>query len=127
MWRTRLDIYVSMVGPLSRCSGQRWRDMTTAINALCVTEHADRPETATFEGLQQAGVDVTLICPLAAERRALLQAAGIRVLDLPLRRRFDRAGVAALREEIERGRYDILHCSATRPCRAASPRAAACP
>ena len=60
-------------------------------------------------GLKQAGVDVTVMCPASADRRTLLGEAGIRVLDLTLRKRFDRAGVAALREEIERGRYDILH------------------
>ena len=83
--------------------------MTAPIKALCITEDADRPTTATFIGLQRAGVDVTVMCPAAAERGKALQEAGIRVLDLLLRKRFDRAGVAALRVEIERGRYDILH------------------
>src|SRR5512143_1346616 len=83
--------------------------MPRPIKALCITEDADRPTTATFIGLVQAGVDVTVMCPAASERRAALVAAGVRVLDLPLRRRVDRAGIAELRAELMRGGYDILH------------------
>lgn len=83
--------------------------MTGAIKVLCITEDADRPTTATFVGLQAAGVDVTVMCPAQAERRQWLVEAGVRVLELPLRKRFDRKGVAALRAELERGRYDVLH------------------
>lgn len=83
--------------------------MTASIRVLCITEDADRPTTATFVGLQQAGVDVTVMCPTSAARRTWLLESGVRVLDFNLRKGFDRAGVAALRAEIERGRYDILH------------------
>jgi glycosyltransferase involved in cell wall biosynthesis len=83
--------------------------MQRPIKTLCITEDADRPTTATFVGLKQAGVDVTVMCPAASERRAALVEAGVRVLDLPLRKRVDRAGIAELRAELTRGRYDILH------------------
>ncbi|HVY64179.1 MAG TPA: glycosyltransferase [Gammaproteobacteria bacterium] len=83
--------------------------MTGPIKVLCITEDADRPTTATFIGLAQAGVDVTVMCPAESDRRAVLTEAGVRVLDLPLRRRVDRAGIAELRAELVRGRYDILH------------------
>lgn len=79
------------------------------MKVLCITEDADRPTTATFVGLKQAGVDVTVMCPATAERRTVMREAGIRLLDLTLRKGFDRAGVAALRAEIECGGYDILH------------------
>jgi glycosyltransferase involved in cell wall biosynthesis len=80
-----------------------------ATKALCITEDADRPTTATFIGLHQAGVDLTVICPASSAHRAKLTDAGIRVLDLTIRKRFDRAGIRVLRDELERGGYDILH------------------
>jgi glycosyltransferase involved in cell wall biosynthesis len=82
---------------------------TRPIKALCITEDADRPTTATFIGLKQAGIDVTVMCPAASDRRGALQDAGVRVLDLPLRKRVDREGIAELRAEIVRGGYQILH------------------
>jgi len=81
----------------------------SALKALCITEDLDRPTTATFLGLHAAGVDVTVMCPSGAERRRSLAEAGVPVIDLMLRKRFDKVGVAALREEIIRGRYDLLH------------------
>jgi glycosyltransferase involved in cell wall biosynthesis len=87
-----------------------------AIKALCITEDPDRPTTATFVGLQRAGVDVTVVCPpAAAESRAALAAAGVRLLDLDVRGRLDRAGTRRLREELVRGRYDLLHVFSNRP------------
>ena len=83
--------------------------MPPPIKTLCITEDADRPTTATFIGLAQAGVDVTVMCPAASDRRSALVEAGVRVLDLPLRKRVDRAGIAELRAELTRGGYDILH------------------
>ncbi|HZF31857.1 MAG TPA: glycosyltransferase [Gammaproteobacteria bacterium] len=80
----------------------------TPIKALCITEDPDRPTAATFVGLHAAGVDVTVVCP-AGSARTLLAEAGVRLLDLPLRGGHDRAGRRALRAELERGRYDILH------------------
>ncbi len=49
------------------------------------------------------------MCPATSDRRAALVEAGVRVLDLPLRKRVDRAGIAQLRAELERGGYDVLH------------------
>jgi glycosyltransferase involved in cell wall biosynthesis len=82
--------------------------MTAPIKALCITEDPDRPTTATFVGLKDAGVDITVICP-AGERRDWLEENGVRVLELPLRKQFDREAVRRLRAELEQGRYDILH------------------
>jgi len=79
------------------------------VKALCITEDLDRPTTATFLGLRAAGIDVTVMCPPGAERRRLLTEAGVPVIDLMLKKRFDKAGVAALRDEIVRGHYDLLH------------------
>ncbi len=78
------------------------------IKALCITEDVDRPTAATFVGLKNAGVDVTVICP-AGEQRDWFETNGVRVLDLPMRTRFDRAAVRRLRAELAQGRYDVLH------------------
>jgi glycosyltransferase involved in cell wall biosynthesis len=77
------------------------------IRALWITEDPDRPTTAQLVGLGLAGVDITVICP--PEHRSAMVQAGLRVLDWPLRGRVDRSAVAALRAEITRGGYDILH------------------
>ena len=82
--------------------------MAAQIKALCITEDPDRPTTATFVGLKEAGVDVTVVCP-RGERREWLESRGVRVFDLPLRRQFDREAVRLLRAEILQGRYDLLH------------------
>jgi glycosyltransferase involved in cell wall biosynthesis len=83
--------------------------MQPRIKALCITEDPDRPTTATFVGLAQAGVDVAVICPPGSDRRAWLIENGVRVLDIPLRRQFDREAVRRLRRELEEGSYDVLH------------------
>ena len=79
------------------------------IKALCITQDPDRPTVATFIGLARAGVDMTVVCPPSGVGREALKAAGIRLFDLSLRKSIDRAGRRRLREELVRGRYDILH------------------
>jgi glycosyltransferase involved in cell wall biosynthesis len=87
-----------------------------AIKALCITEDPDRPTTATFVGLKRAGVDVTVVCPpTAVKNRATLVEAGVPLLDLEFRGRFDRAGTRRLRDELVRGGYDVLHVFSNRP------------
>ena len=101
----------------------------TAIKALCITEDPDRPTTATFVGLHRAGVDLTVVCPAgAADSRAVLAAAGVKLLDLKLggltRSRRARSGCAT---SSSRGRYDVLHVFSNRPLEsgiAAAARAA---
>ena len=67
------------------------------------------------------------ICP-AGERRDWLEQNGVRVLDLPLRKQFDREAVRRLRAELDAGRATTsCTSSATRRCRTVSRRAAACP
>ena len=88
----------------------------SAIKALCITEDPDRPTTATFVGLKRAGVDVTVVCPAtAAKNRATLTDAGVPLLDLEVRGRFDRAGTRRLRDELVRGGYNVLHVFSNRP------------
>jgi len=87
-----------------------------SIKALCITEDPDRPTTATFIGLKRAGIDVRVVCPpTAVKNRAALVDAGVPLLDLAVRGRFDRAGTRRLRDELVRGHYDVLHVFSNRP------------
>ncbi len=79
------------------------------IKALCLTEDPDRPTMATLAGLQEKGVDVTVMLPEVESARRVLKAAGASVYDFPFRQRSDPEGIARLRDELERGAYDILH------------------
>jgi len=86
------------------------------IKVLCITEDPDRPTTATFVGLRRAGVDVTVVCPpTAVNNRATLAEAGVRLLDLDVRGRFDTEGTRRLRDELVHGGYDVLHVFSNRP------------
>jgi glycosyltransferase involved in cell wall biosynthesis len=82
--------------------------VTAKIKALCITEDPDRPTTAMFVGLKNAGVDVTVICP-PGERREWLADNGVRVLDLPLRKQFDRDAQRQIRAELVQGGHHLLH------------------
>lgn len=80
-----------------------------AIRSLCITDIADRPTVATFIGMHDAGISVTVVCPSDHPNNATLRAAGVPTIDIPLQRHFDKAGIAALRAELIRGRYHIMH------------------
>lgn len=79
------------------------------IRSLCVTEAADRPTVATFIGLHEAGIDITVVCPVDHPNYETLTKAGVRTIDIRLPTNFNKQGIAALREELQRGRYHIMH------------------
>jgi len=80
-----------------------------AIRSLCVTESADRPTIASFVGMHNAGIEITVVCPADHPNNQALRDAGVPTVDIRLPRNFDKAGIAALREELIRGRYHIMH------------------
>ena len=80
-----------------------------AIRSLCVTEAADRPTIATFIGMHQAGIDITVVCHSDHPNHETLTKAGVPTVDIRLPTNFNRAGIAALRAELVRGRYHIMH------------------
>ncbi len=80
-----------------------------AIRSLCVTEGADLPTIATFVGMHDAGVGVTVVCPRSHANFERLEQAGVPVIEIPLKKNFDREGAGALRAELERGGYHIVH------------------
>lgn len=80
-----------------------------AIRSLCVTESADRPTIASFVGMHNAGIEITVVCPSDHPNNQTLRDAGVPTVDIRLPGNFDKAGIAALREELVRGRYHIMH------------------
>lgn len=80
-----------------------------AIRSLCITESADRPTVATFVGLHNAGIEVTVVCPADHPNDKTLTDAGVPTVDIRFRKNFDKHGIAALRAELTRGRYHIMH------------------
>jgi len=79
------------------------------VRVLCITDSADRPTVASFIGMRNAGVDVTVVCPADHPNNGILNDAGVPTVDIRLPRHFDKAGIAALRSELIRGRYHIMH------------------
>ena len=79
------------------------------IRALCITDDADRPTTATFVGLRRAGIDLSAVRTRSETANEALHAAGVPLLDIAVAGRVATAGVRQLRAELQRGRYDILH------------------
>ncbi|MDJ0939938.1 MAG: glycosyltransferase family 4 protein [Woeseiaceae bacterium] len=80
-----------------------------SIRSLCITEGADRPTTATFIGMHEAGIGVTVVCPEDHPNYRILSDAGVPVIDIRLTKNFDAEGARALREELERGGYHLIH------------------
>lgn len=79
------------------------------IRVLAVSEGPDRPTTESFIGIHRRGVAITVVCPADHPNCRRLVKAGVPVLDIPLRKNFDFAGQARLREELTRGSYQLLH------------------
>lgn len=79
------------------------------IRSLCITESADRPSIATFIGMHNAGIEVTVVCPADHANNKTLTDAGVPTVDIPLPTNFNKEGIAALRAELVRGRYHIMH------------------
>jgi len=79
------------------------------IRSLCITEGGDRPTIASFVGMHRAGVEVTVVCPGDHPNYRVLGEAGVPAIDMRLRHNFNRADIAALRAELVRGRYHIMH------------------
>jgi len=79
------------------------------IRSLCITESADRPSVATFIGMHNAGIEVTVVCPEDHPNNKILSDAGVPTVDIRLPTNFNKKGIAALRAELLHGRYHIMH------------------
>jgi glycosyltransferase involved in cell wall biosynthesis len=87
--------------------------MGMGIRALCVNDDIvqgnDRPTLAMFIGMHRAGIEVTIVCPPEHPHYRTLVDEGIPTVDIRFRRNLDRPAIRQLREELIRGKYDILH------------------
>ncbi len=88
----------------------RQTNIPVTLSALCVASYSDRPETETFIGLRRRGVDVEVMCPPSAPNRARLLDAGVPVIDLEAKGRFDLQAQRVIRARLRAKRYDVLHC-----------------
>ncbi len=64
---------------------------------------------ATFVGMHNAGIEVTVVCPEDHPNNQVLHDAGVPTIDIRLPTNFNKEGIAALREELVRGNYHIMH------------------
>ncbi len=80
-----------------------------SIKSLAVTEGADRPTVESFIGMHRRGIDITVVCPSEHPNWQRLVDAGVPVIDIPLKKNFDKPGQQRLRDEVMNGQYDILH------------------
>jgi glycosyltransferase involved in cell wall biosynthesis len=59
--------------------------------------------------MHNAGIGITVVCPADHPNHQVLRDAGVPTVDIRLPQNFDKAGITALREELVRGRYHIMH------------------
>lgn len=89
------------------------RHLNPPIRVLCVNndveQSSDLPTGAMLVGLRRAGIELVVVCPPEHPHAELLAREGIPMIDIPIEKNFDRAAVRALREELVRGGYDIVH------------------
>ncbi|AOY90267.1 glycosyl transferase family 1 [Marinobacter salinus] len=85
---------------------------------LCLTDACDRPETELFIGLKKAGFDVDVMCNPKGRNYQRLVDEGMVAQPIALESRFDKPGTEAIRGQLAKKRYDVIH--------AYNPRALAC-
>jgi glycosyltransferase involved in cell wall biosynthesis len=79
------------------------------ISCLAVTSYSDLPETHLFIALYRSGIAIEVMCPNDAPNRHLLVEASVPVFDLVLQSRFDKVGIAKIRERLAARNVDIFH------------------
>ena len=70
--------------------------------------HICRPEAEIFIGLQKKGFDITVITYPDADYIPRFESVGIKVIPKHPTKRYDRSFIQFLKEELQRGQYDIL-------------------
>lgn len=80
-----------------------------AIKTLVVTAFSDIAEAHLLAGLARAGTDMTAVVAPDARHTPVLREAGVRVIELALRGRHDRAGRKVLRDILKDDDFDIIH------------------
>ncbi len=88
--------------------------MSASPRVLCISNHGDtwnsiRPEAEIFVGCKQAGIEVEMLIDSDSVYRPRLEEHGIVVHNSFIKKKFDRAAVAQLRQLIDERHIDILH------------------
>lgn len=81
---------------------------------LCLTVYSDRAEAACLAGLAGQGFDITVMCPRDAPYRQQFADAGLHTIDLLIKSNIDRHAIKAIRDELQRRHYDIIHTFSNR-------------
>ena len=76
---------------------------------LCLTVYSDRAEAASLVGLVERGFEITVMYPREAPYRQLFIDGGLDVIDLNVTGNIDRNAIRAIRRELQRKHYDIVH------------------
>jgi len=79
------------------------------IKVLCITEDPDRPTIATFLGMHEEGIDISVVCSQQHYRHKELVDAGLNTIPIEFKGRNDSHAISQLREELHKGKYDIIH------------------
>ena len=79
------------------------------MRVLCVAGYSDRPETETFIGLKEKGVDIEVICQPTAPHIDRLLDSGVDTVPLEIRSRIDLRAIGQIRRRLINGKVDILH------------------
>jgi glycosyltransferase involved in cell wall biosynthesis len=89
--------------------GSSRSEIILTIKALCIIEDPDRPTIATFIGMHRAGIELSIVCPQRHYRHDELMKAGLNTIPITFKGRYDPKAIRLLREELDKGKYDILH------------------
>lgn len=81
---------------------------------LCLTVYSDRAEAASLVGLAREGWDITVMYPRGAPYWQTFVDGGLHVIDLQVHRNIDRRAIRAIRAELQRVPYDIVHTFSNR-------------
>lgn len=85
-----------------------------SVRALCISSHTGsitnvRPEAEWFIGLQRAGIEMTVMTEQDSVYADRMRAAGVRIVHLDIRRKYDLSAIRAIRTELREQRHHILH------------------
>jgi len=88
--------------------------MPDPVRVLCISSHTGsitnvRPEAEWFIGLQRAGIEMTVMTEQDSVYAERMRAAGVRVVHLDIRRKYDLRAIRAMRAELRERRHHVMH------------------
>jgi len=81
-----------------------------SIKVLCITSQCDRPESETFVGLHNEGIDLEVIAHPDGINNPVISEGGVPICLHDIRKRIDLKSIRLIRDKLRENRYDILHC-----------------